>query len=196
MVDEFLKILENKVVTLVNDSNGHHIIQKALSSLKPEQNQFIFDEIESKVMEVAMHKQGCCVMQRCIDFTNNEQRVTQQIFLMFTPIKEKLAMAVVKCGIPLVQDQYGNYVVQYILEQQGLEDQKHEISEILSKHILNLSKQKFSSNVLEKCVKLDIGNFRSAMFEVLQNPEQLPYMITDEYANYGKNSGDLINLFF
>jgi hypothetical protein len=50
----------------------------------------------------------------------------------------------------LSQDQYGNYVIQHILEF-GKEEHKQEILKSVNAAILSLSRQKYSSNVIEKC---------------------------------------------
>lgn len=55
--------------------------------------------------------------------------------------------------VELIVDQYGNYIVQYILMQKDYELNKKLIA-MLIRNICNLSKQKYSSNVIEK-VKFD-----------------------------------------
>jgi hypothetical protein len=46
----------------------------------------------------------------------------------------------------------GNYVVQYVLEQ--VPQYRHNIINIIAQSIIQLSRQKFSSNVVEKCLQL------------------------------------------
>jgi pumilio RNA-binding family len=53
----------------------------------------------------------------------------------------------------LEQDAFGNYVVQYILELGHAEASGAVIRTLLG-NIAELSMQKFSSNVVEKCLKL------------------------------------------
>jgi hypothetical protein len=59
------------------------------------------------------------------------------------------ALSLVQVSKKLIQDPYGNYVVQYVLD---LGDSKH--SEVVVGrfvgHVCELSVQKFSSNVIEK----------------------------------------------
>lgn len=45
-----------------------------LQRLGPEDSQFIYDAACDHCMEVATHRHGCCVLQRCIDFANGQQR--------------------------------------------------------------------------------------------------------------------------
>jgi len=62
--------LSTRVRDLAEDINGNHVIQKILSSWSPKYNQFIYDSMVSQCVEIACHKHGCCVMQKCIDGAN------------------------------------------------------------------------------------------------------------------------------
>lgn len=67
----------------------------------------------------------------------------------------------------LVQDQYGNYVIQHILEHGEPKDKALIISKIKG-HVLQLSKHKFASNVVEKCVAYgSVGDRQELIEEVL-----------------------------
>ena len=56
-------------------NNLNHIIQKFVFTIGAPKNQFIFDLINSKIVEIATHKHGCCVLQKCIEGANKAQRV-------------------------------------------------------------------------------------------------------------------------
>jgi hypothetical protein len=51
----------------------------------------------------------------------------------------------------LVQDQYGNYVIQHVLERGNPKDKAFVVSKVKG-NVLNYSKHKFASNVVEKCI--------------------------------------------
>jgi pumilio RNA-binding family len=51
----------------------------------------------------------------------------------------------------LVQDQYGNYVIQHVLERGKPQDRSAVVMKIKGQ-VLQLSKHKFASNVIEKCI--------------------------------------------
>jgi len=105
------------------------VVQKVLNSLKEQEtsSDFIYDEIIQQFYDVATHKHGCCVLQRCIDHSSDNQL-------------KKLANEIVENSIDLVQDQYGNYVVQYLLEQRGINSEKVKISKRLAENFVVLSK--------------------------------------------------------
>lgn len=102
-------------------------------------------------MEVATHRHGCCVLQRCIDHASEIQRA-------------QLVSEITYNALTLVQDPYGNYVsfqfhqkilliagqvVQYILD---LNESRFSDALIrqFTGNVCALSVQKFSSNVIEK----------------------------------------------
>jgi len=53
-----------------------------------------------------------------------------------------------------VVDQYGNYVVQYVIMLKDFNANKLIADEFLKMNIIAISKQKFSSNVVEKVLKV------------------------------------------
>ena len=149
------QVLENNVVELSTHVHGNHVIQAILvsfrSSEKPSDadiegteacskvTQFIFDACMRKCKLIGMHKHGCCVMQRCL-----EKGALRQKLALADVIIENLA--------ELIEDPYGNYLVQNVLKLKSA--QKNEmIFSAIAKDFVRLSQLKFSSNVLEKCLE-------------------------------------------
>lgn len=82
--------LQEGVVSLIRDLNGNHVIQRCLQRLGPEDSQFVYDAACAHTMEIATHRHGCCVLQRCIDFA--------------TPVQKKLLVAEIAANaLPLSQ---------------------------------------------------------------------------------------------
>jgi Pumilio-family RNA binding repeat len=128
--------LTPNVVTLIKDLNGNHVIQKCLHRLNATDNQFIYDAVSRHCVEVATHRHGCCVLQRCIDHASISQRA-------------QLVTEVTHHALPLVQDPFGNYVVQYVLDLGDAAFSDALIRRFIG-NVCTLSVQKFSSNVIEK----------------------------------------------
>lgn len=59
--------------------------------------QFIYNAVAAHCVEVATHRHGCCVLQRCIDHASDSQRIQLVTEITFN-------------ALTLVQDPYGNYV--------------------------------------------------------------------------------------
>ena len=56
-------------------------------------------------------------------------------------------------ALEIVQNPFGNYVIQHILDEWGSEGAK-DIIDVIITTMVSLSMQKFSSNVVEKCFDL------------------------------------------
>lgn len=80
---------------------------------------------------------------------------------------------------PTLQDPFGNYVVQYVLEL-GHVEATATIMRQLYDHYADLAQQKFSSNVVEKCLKLGgpgLAEHRERVIRELIASPQLPRLL-------------------
>lgn len=59
----------------------------------------IMDTVAAHCHDVARHRHGCCVLQRCMDYAGPER-------------KRDLVLRVSQHGLDLSQNAFGNYVVQ------------------------------------------------------------------------------------
>ncbi|CAH0478875.1 unnamed protein product [Peronospora belbahrii] len=168
--DIIVEALKDDAVRLCIDSNGNHVIQRALQFMKPEYNQFVFDAVCKECTTVGTHRHGCCVLQRCLDAANTMQKaaVIEQV--------ERQAMK-------LMQDPYGNYVVQYVLDSCTAEEAFGVIMKPLG-HIYELSVQKFSSNVIEKCLEKAPERVRQKYIAEITSCSKMNKMLQDQFANY------------
>ena len=155
---------------LIIDLNGNHVIQRFLSACAPALNQFIYDSVCRNVVDVATNRHGCCVLQRCIDSASEYQR-------------EALVTCIVDSAVELVQDAYGNYAVQYILDL-NIPQVNARLGLIFTQQIVSLSEQKFSSNVIEKCLQQNQPDIQEAMIREISKSRNIAQMIVDQYANY------------
>ncbi|KAG9314721.1 ARM repeat-containing protein [Chiua virens] len=170
IIHSIIVALSLHVVVLIKDLNGNHVIQKCLNKLAPEDNQFIYNAVAANCVEVATHRHGCCVLQRCIDHASDHQRA-------------QLVNEITYNALTLVQDPYGNYVVQYILD---LNDNRFSDGVIrqFTGNVCALSVQKFSSNVIEKCIRVAEHSTRKILVEELLNRSRLEKLLRDSYGNY------------
>ncbi|KAF2855290.1 ARM repeat-containing protein [Plenodomus tracheiphilus IPT5] len=165
-----IQALSGQVVDLIQDLNGNHVIQKCLNHLKPVEAQFIFDAVGEHCVTVGTHRHGCCVLQRCIDHAAGYQKID-------------LVRRITQNAFNLVQDPFGNYVVQYILD---LSDPNFTtpMCKSFEGKIAELSKQKFSSNVIEKCIRCANMDAKALMIHELLDLEELEMLMRDQYGNY------------
>lgn len=133
----------DQVVTLINDLNGNHVIQKCIFKFPPSKFSFIIDAIveQNNIITVSTHKHGCCVLQKLLSVCT-----LQQIF--------KISVTIIQFLPGLINDQFGNYIIQFLLDIKELDFYLlAEIFNSLSGDLCQLSCLKFSSNVVEKYIK-------------------------------------------
>ncbi|KAL8807010.1 MAG: hypothetical protein Q9182_000991 [Xanthomendoza sp. 2 TL-2023] len=169
-VQTIIGALQDRVVELIQDLNGNHVIQKCLNRLSAEDAQFIFDAVGLNCVVVGTHRHGCCVLQRCIDHASGHQ-------------KAQLIAQITANAFSLVQDPFGNYVLQYIVDLQEVAF-TNPLCYSFQGNIPLLSKQKFSSNVIEKCLRGAEPLVTRMMIEEMLNSNELEKMLRDSFANY------------
>lgn len=152
------------------DSHGNHVIQRILLKLDPKYSQFVFDAVAEGVGDVARHRHGCCVIQRCLDSPAG-------------PARSHLVRRIVDNSLELMQDAYGNYVVQYVLDVCSDED-VHAVCESVVGRVNLLAIQKFSSNVMEKCLERCTDRVKELYMQELSNTERVRELMMDPFGNY------------
>ena len=198
LIEEF----RHNVVDCIHDQNGNHVIQKCIEVLSKKtkkaqekgdmdtaaafgsQLDFVVDDILSNITSLSCHPYGCRVFQRILEHCPE-------------PKKSK-ALDVIKLSHrTLLDDQYGNYVIQHVLQYGRDSDRDSILSIVIENGLLNLARQKFASNVVEKLLKYGNGNHRKAIVrEMLHRVDDqaadgssggtsfVLLMVRDAYANY------------
>ncbi|KAG6491009.1 hypothetical protein ZIOFF_052341 [Zingiber officinale] len=172
--------LDGSVIRCVRDQNGNHVIQKCIECVPQDVIQFIISTFYDQVVALSTHPYGCRVIQRVLEYCDDVK--TQHIVMG----------EIIQSVCLLVQDQYGNYVVQVCVTNHVLEhgnpDERSAIIKQLSGKIVQMSLQKFASNVVEKC--LTFGSFEerqilvNEMLGSTDENEPLQAMMKDQFANY------------
>lgn len=87
--------------------------------------QFIFDACIKYCIEIGSHKHGCCVMQRCLEKGREKQKLS-------------LADVIIENLACLIEDPYGNYLVQNVLKLNNAQ-RNDEIFKMIAKDFIRLS---------------------------------------------------------
>jgi hypothetical protein len=140
IINILCKYMDKNMLDLFMNMNSIHIIQKTVTRLFPF-SMFIYECIYSNMIIISLDKNGCCILQKCIESSRD---------------KSKFMMIVLKNILLYMTDQYANYVLQYLV---GLGDQVfiNTIIRFIIHNLIIFSKHKYSSNVLEK---VNLNNFR------------------------------------
>ncbi|XP_020229651.1 pumilio homolog 4 isoform X2 [Cajanus cajan] len=167
--------LNGAVMKCVRDQNGNHVIQKCIECVPQDKIQFIVSSFYGQVVALSTHPYGCRVIQRVLEHCDDLN--TQQI------IMDEIMQSV----STLAQDQYGNYVIQHIVEH-GKQHERTAIINKLAGQIVKMSQQKFASNVIEKCLAFGSPEERqilvNEMLGTSDENEPLQAMMKDPFGNY------------
>ncbi|KAL9306995.1 putative pumilio 8 [Arabidopsis thaliana] len=156
-------------LNLIRDLNGNHVTQRCLQCLSTEDNEFIFEDATKFCIDIATHRHGCCVLQKCIAYSSGLQR-------------EKLVTEISRNSLFLAQDPYGNYAVQFVLELRDFSAIAAMLAQ-LKGHYVELSMQKFSSHMVERCLTHCPESRPQIVRELISVPH-FDILIQDPYANF------------
>jgi pumilio RNA-binding family len=158
----------NNVLSCIHDQNGNHVIQKCIEVMSEkskkarlvgnaseadffsEQIDFIVDDVLGNVSSLSCHPYGCRVLQRILEHC-------------VEPKKIRALDEISKVHRTLLDDQYGNYVIQHVLQFGRHSDRNSLLEIVVENGLLLLSRQKFASNVVEKLLKYGTAEQRKAV---------------------------------
>lgn len=71
LIEETL-LQNDNVCLLAKDKEGHHMLEKIITSFAEDKRKYIFFQILNNFRDLAMDKQGLCVLKKLIEFTNDQ----------------------------------------------------------------------------------------------------------------------------
>ncbi|CUA68087.1 Pumilio homolog 2 [Mus musculus] [Rhizoctonia solani] len=170
----FVHEIEVDVMRCVKDANGNHVIQKLIERVSPDLLGFV-SIFQGNVYDLATHPYGCRVLQRCFEYLHDSQT---------RPLIDELH----KYTTQLMQDQFGNYVIQFVL-QHGAAADRDWILHKLRGQMVQMARHKFASNVCEKALVTADSESRRLLIEEIMTPRMdtvnpIVLMMKDSFANY------------
>ena len=165
----FKNLIENNIMKLCNHKDGNFVFQKINKIFPKNKNNFIYESLIIHACEISQLTQGAAIMKNSIEIANEKQ-------------KEKLILKILDNIDILINSQFGNFTLQIITD---LKEYKYNkiVYDYIKNNVLDLSKKKFSSNVIDKCIiknydlSIDLAKF------IIDN-KFIGEMIVDQYANY------------
>ena len=159
-----------KVLSL--DARGTHILQKILANTKDEERIELNKNIIDIMDQLILDPSGVCVLTALI---NNTKDIS---------IFQKISNYITKEG-PLffIQHSYANYAVQSLIIKSDLSYCK-EIIDTIVQNYFSLSMQKFSSNIVENCIKFGTEETVNKIYKSVIDDDKLESLLSSIYGNY------------
>lgn len=161
--------VKDHVIYLAYHNHGTHVLQKIISCFDEKNREYINVKILEDFQNMVLNTNGICVIKKLINFNKDDS------------IKDIVKKEIMKNCLEIVQNPYGNYLIQFIVSDWGLK-KFPEIKPVLLENVISLSMQKFSSNVIEKCLEHCTIDEKKEFIELLFNVEKLPSMLKNKYG--------------
>ena len=165
----FKNLINNYLYKLCIDKNGNHVYQKIIKMFPKEKNDFLFDKLYDIALEISLLEQGVTIFQTAFEYSSKKQR-------------DKICNKIIDNIKILINDQYGNYSIQKIF---SLNDEKldERIYKYITENLFELSKLKFSSNVIDKFI-CNSNIYSFSLIKDMTNKDIIKDMIKHQYGNY------------
>eukprot|EP01061_Rhynchopus_euleeides_P039519 TRINITY_DN6781_c3_g1_i1.p1 TRINITY_DN6781_c3_g1~~TRINITY_DN6781_c3_g1_i1.p1 ORF type:complete len:388 (+),score=141.40 TRINITY_DN6781_c3_g1_i1:61-1164(+) len=179
---QMIRELTGYLPVCVTHQNGNHVIQKCIECI-PDNIDFLMRAFIGEVRSLATHAYGCRVMQRILEYcrANPSSILAQQCKPIMEESVELLDL--------LIDDQYGNYVLQHVMLANEPEISRLIISKLVPR-FYELSTKKFASNVVEKMFEVASMAEKSTVCHQLMDRKtrdgqtELVALMKDQYSNY------------
>ena len=148
---------------------GTHILEKMISYFEEEFIQEIIDYVYNNFIDLAYHINGICIVKKLVLMTHKKE------------LHNKVKKKIYENALNLIVHQYGNYVIQTIVENWD-DNSLEEIINIYKTKYIYLSKQKYSSNAIERILEKNKKNLEFYINEVCK--ENIIEVIRNKYGNY------------
>ena len=163
-------IIINNIHYIFKDNNSCHIIIKFVTVIPYPANDNMYNEIYKYFIMLCKDKHGCCVIQKCFENGINQQKLN--LFSLSNKYCDEL-----------INDQFGNYVIQYVVGC-NVDIVNKSLLNLIMNNLLSLCTEKYASNVLEKFIYFNSPESRIFLNKIISDNNILYQIITNQYGNY------------
>ena len=167
-----LKYILNNESILALDSKGTHVLQKFISCTKDEERYELNQHLINLIDKLIINPFGVCVLIQLVKHTK-DKNITKKIANYITE----------RDPLSFIQHPYANYAVQSLISNTDL-SYCDTIIDTIVQNYLSLSMQKFSSNVVENCIKFGKENTVKKIFRNIIEQEKLESLLNNNYGNF------------
>jgi hypothetical protein len=166
--------LKKSLIKLSFDVYGAHVIEKLVTHFYNKSYlENILNFISDNFLYLSCNSNGLCIIKKIIliEYKFKGER--------FNKIKNILNQN----ALDLIQNPYGNYALQTVIDNWSLNDIKNIYCNFYDKCLI-FSIQKVSSNVIEKCIQKSIEFRNKFISEILSNDNSICILLKNNYGNY------------
>ena len=167
-----IKALRDKVVKLSLNMYGTHVIERVMTTFDYRLLSSVSQSIIENFIYLANNPNGLCAVKQEIILEKNGK------------IFETLKQIIEFNSLLLIQNPYGNYALQAVAEHWETKDAEIIMSTFIGKLCSTFS-QKYSSNMIEKCLEKSVLFLQSFIREIFSNSmSNLPILLKNNYGHY------------
>jgi hypothetical protein len=172
--NQLLTLFTNSLIPimprLINDLNGSFVLMHYATVVPYPNNDIIFDFLNKNIVKISVQSYSCSALQKCIDIGNEQQ-------------SQKLLENISEHSMFLILNQFGNYVIQFVISK-NITSINDKILEGFIDNLIFLAKQKYSSNVIEKCFDYCSNKMKERIINQLSGETIIRDLLKDMYGNY------------
>ena len=158
--------------TLSLDSKGTHVLQKFISNSVDEEREQLNKNIINIIDKLIIDQFGVCVLIKLVK--HSKDKMISKAIANYITDNDPLSF---------IQHPYANYAVQILINSTDLSYCDNIIETIVNNY-LSLSMQKFSSNVVENCIKYGDENCVKKIYKAIIEKEKLESLLNNNYGNF------------
>ena len=162
--------LQNAISELCFNTYGTHVLEKIICCFEEEFTTFIYDYVANNFLILANNINGICIVKKVLTLTHKKE------------LHEKLKKLSYDNALGLIQHSYGNYVIQVIVENWEEKEVMEVVSQFEGKFVC-LSMQKYSSNVVERCIEKN-DKILSKFINEIYSSERIAEVMKNNFGNY------------
>jgi hypothetical protein len=150
---------------------GTHILEKILSYFEEEFVKEIIDYVYKNFIDLSFHINGICIVKKLLLMTHKKS------------LHNDIKKIIYDNAMNLIVHQYGNYVIQTIVENWD-NNELEDILNLYKNKYIYLSKQKYSSNAVERILEKNKKYLENYINEVCNDNNNIIEIIKNKFGNY------------
>ncbi|KAF1802224.1 armadillo-type protein [Mucor lusitanicus] len=218
-IEALVQKMKGHILELTCEPFGCHVVQRALDCVDETSKASLVSELLVRIPETITHKYACHVWQKVFEIRwqhappppimkhihqalehqwdrvaldETGSLVIQNIFENMTEAdKRPILNEVLNNIVPIAKGQWGNWVVQHVLEHAEKSHDREKAFQIVIDESVQLSMDQFASKVVEKALRIGGQQFMKKFIQYISsnNANSRPRMAlidiaSDQYGNY------------